>query len=392
MTSFLEVIAHNQDDEHRTARRAAVLSYTRIENSFGAFLATYGETGLDHLKDDIATVVATACEEVGHPDVAGTLEVVLADCGKKHKKDDKSTLEKFFDSDDDSDDDDSKDKKTSSVREARKPKMCPFHKEVVDISLAQGDPRAGFDSMSQHWGGPRHCDGEGYEGASCKFKPQMTTQSYWDEKAEKAQQKRQERAEQLEAQQPTEEITESPTEPVADTSPVEDITSEPQGAEVIDFPSEPSAVGTGYEHSEPLAVAAKVAADDGLGGKGTPSPKIDKRLWTPKNVKEIPLEGDESRHPTTRTEVKAQGYENTKELSGIGENKTERVDLPSSDNAGFSDGGEVGKGGTWSEKSPSAVTAAHDPDKNELVEIMRNNYDGFLPQAEVENAVVAHRQ
>jgi hypothetical protein len=73
--------------------------------------------------------------------------------------------------------------------------MCPFHKDVVEISLAAGDPRAGFDSMAQHWGGPRHCDGEGYEGGKCNFKAPMTTQAFWDEKAEKAEQKRQERLE-----------------------------------------------------------------------------------------------------------------------------------------------------------------------------------------------------
>jgi hypothetical protein len=36
------------------------------------------------------------------------------------------------------------------VHESRKPKMCPYHSEVTDISLAAGDPQAGFNAMAQH--------------------------------------------------------------------------------------------------------------------------------------------------------------------------------------------------------------------------------------------------
>lgn len=422
-TSFLDVIAADGTEQHRLAHRAAILSQTRVNRMFGSFIASQ-DTALDYLSEEIATVVASACEEVGYDDVEGTLAVVLADAKEKKenpfaKKDDDDkdsddddkgdkkdnsfpfNRKKDKDSDDDSDDsdddsdDDCDDKKTSSVHTSRKPKMCPFHKEVVNISLAQGEPRAGFDTMSQHWGGPRHCEGEGYEGSKCNFKPQMTTQSFWDEKAEQAEQRKQERLDQaaeLEAQQPT---LESPTEDISDET-IDDGFDSGEGAEVIDFPSEPSAIGEGVDTTpEALQVAAKTAADDGLGGKGTPSPKIDKQKWTPKSVPEIPLEGDDSRNPTTRVDIAPSGYENTKELTGIGENKTEHVSLPSSDNAGFSDGGEVGKGqgGTWTVKSPSAVTAAspHDPDKNGIVEIMENNYDDLLPQLELEKALIAHR-
>lgn len=412
MTSFLQVIASDENENRRLARKAAVLSQTRVNNKFGSFIESNGPTALDYLQDEIATVVASACEEVGYDDVDGTLATVLADCGKKHnlpdafknnqKKDKNEGDDSSKEIADDADDEDEKERfKSSSVHEARKPKMCPFHKDVVDISLAAQDPRAGFDSMAQHWGGPRHCDGEGYEGGKCNFKAPMTTQSYWDERATKAEEKRQQRLEQQEeAETVLTPVTDEAPEQLEDVSPVEDFASEPEGAEVIDFPSnEPSAVGVGYEHAEPLAVAASTkTADDGLGGKGEASPKIDKRLWTPTTVKELPLEGDESRHPTTRTDVAAQGYENTpKELTSIGENKTERVDLPSSDNGGFQSGGEdgSGQGGTWSGKKDLAepvTAAAHDVDKNELVEIMKSNYDGFLPQIEVQKAVVAHRR
>ncbi len=466
MTSFLQVIASDENENRRLARKAAVLSQTRVNNKFGSFIESNGPTALDYLQDEIATVVASACEEVGYDDVDGTLATVLADCGKKHnlpdafknnqKKDKNEGDDSSKEIADDADDEDEKERfKSSSVHEARKPKMCPFHKDVVDISLAAQDPRAGFDSMAQHWGGPRHCDGEGYEGGKCNFKAPMTTQSYWDERATKAEEKRQQRLEQQEeAETVLTPVTDEAPEQLEDVSPVEDFASEPEGAEVIDFPSnEPSAVGVGYEHAEPLAVAAstKVADDiqaliqkyiaqgvspekaaqlaqqqqrigplptgapnvtgqptgpsngsqvfaaDGNTDLGAPSPKIDKRLWTPKTVKELPLEGDESRHPTERTDVAAQGYDNSGDLTSIGENKTERVDLPSSDNGGFQSGGEdgSGQGGTWSGKKDLAepvTAAAHDVDKNELVEIMKSNYDGFLPQIEVQKAVVAHRR
>lgn len=498
MTSFLDVIANDENDKRRIARKAAVLSQTRITNRFGSFIEARGDSAIDYLEEEIATVVAGACEEVGEENVEATLATVVQSIKSTPPAFKKEDGKEDEEEEDEAPEEEGDSVRTASIHEARKPKMCPYHKDVVDISLASSDPRAGFDSMSSHWGGPRHCEGEGYEGGSCKFKAPMVTQSYWDEKQQKAEEKRQQRLEQAEheiAPSPTEDI---PSEPVAEAAPVDTIDAEPQGAEVIDFPSEPSAVGEGIDTTpEALAVAAKTAdattgdrgaynerfgpktceacedgdhcnsgncsccakeekesstktADDttGLGG---PVPKIDKRKWTPQTVKEIPLEGDESRNPTTRTDIAAEGYDNSGDPTGIGENKTERVKLPSSDNAGFSDGGETGdgQGGTWTKGPATAVSSvtandiqaliqkyvaqgipydkaaqlaqqqqqvgplptglgagnapptqpsnlqiqgAHDVDKNELVEIMRSNYDGFLPQAEVQKAVVAHRR
>lgn len=390
MTSFLQVIASDENEKSRLARRAAVLSKTRIDNKFGTFIEANGDSALEYLEEEIKTVVEAACEEVGYDDVEGTLATVVeATKPPQFVKND-------TDEEDEEEDEDEEEGgvRQASTRESRKPKMCPFHKDVVEISLAAGDPRAGFDSMAQHWGGPRHCDGEGYEGGKCNFKAPMTTQAFWDEKAEKAEQKRQERLEQQADETVVTPITDAAPEATEDVAPVEDIATEPQGAEIIDFPSEPSAVGEGYEHAEPLAVAASTKVADGNTDLGGPSPKIDKRKWTPKTVKELPLEGDESRHPTERTDVAAQGYDNSGDLTSIGENKTEREALPSeTENAGFQDGGETGdgQGGTWTKGPATAVASTHDVEKNELVEIMKSNYDGFLPQIEVQKAVVAHR-
>ncbi|WP_301930967.1 hypothetical protein, partial [Ferruginibacter sp.] len=82
------------------------------------------------------------------------------------------------------------------VEAVRKPKMCPVHREITDISLQSGDPQAGFSSMSPHLFGEQSCRGS-YDGR-CNFKPEMTTQSYWDSKAEQADQRRQEREQQQE--------------------------------------------------------------------------------------------------------------------------------------------------------------------------------------------------
>ena len=137
----------------------------------------------------------------------------------------------------------------SSVREARRPKMCPYHKEVTDISLASGDPTAGFNAMSQHAWGAQHCQGE-FEGG-CNFKPAMVTQKYWDDKADQAAERRerreQERAEQIQQEQTITEVPDSP-EGLEDTpAPVE------EGSLDADLAEAPSAVGEGLETSEPVS-------------------------------------------------------------------------------------------------------------------------------------------
>jgi hypothetical protein len=437
MTSVFDVLASDDSMRRVASRKAVVLAKMRVDKEYGAFIEKHGSQALDHLETEIHATVALACAEVEHADVDGVLATV---------RDSYKPVET---------------KTASTVHEARKPRMCPFHKDVVDISLAAGDPRAGFDSMGQHWGGPRHCEGDGYEGESCKFKPQMTTQAYWDERAEKAEQKRKDRAErELDAQQEIvnedEGVTEVENVEPIDETPVAEAPVEDNVVEVDFETTEVEAPAEGTEVPMSMAASSDAAPLDGrqsaeahsfevdLRGQGGftasftvqakdeyearqkaiqqsvaqgnppawadqvrvlghrqadagPVPKMDKSRWSPQNVKELDVDDDDGPHPTRRKDIvepikPENGTRfNPSELSEIGEQVTERQSLPSdSDNAGFSEGGETGEGGTWT-KGPNTAVASHDPQKNELVEIMKNDYDGFLPEAEIQTAVLAHR-
>jgi ATPase subunit of ABC transporter with duplicated ATPase domains len=119
--------------------------------------------------------------------------------------------------------------KTASTHESRKTKMCPFHKDVVDISLAQGEPQAGFGCYGSALGRRPSLRRRRLQGRQVQLQAAMTTQSWWDERKEKAEQRKQEReqaAAELEAQQPTEEIV--------DDAPVEDIVEDSVEAPVED--------------------------------------------------------------------------------------------------------------------------------------------------------------
>jgi hypothetical protein len=396
MSSLFDVIAADENDSRLAFRKAAAVTQARVENVYGAWIRQ-DPARLSFVEDEIRAIAAQAGEEFGVKDSTTIADVVLgagwekdADCGKDHdKKDDDNgedepksdKLPWNKDEDDDSDKDD--DKKESSVRESRKPKMCPFHKDVVDISLNAGDPTAGYTAMAQHWGGDRHCEGGGYEGSKCNFKPQMTTQAFWDQKAEKAEEKRQQRLEQQEQEAVANPATDQDGDPIFDPTLEEHlvdegIVPETEGAEVIEFPSsEPTAVGEGVDAApEPLAVAASTkTADDGLGGKGTPSPKIDKRLWTPKTVPALKGLDESSPNPSERIDpTEAIEYEksNKSELKNIDGGNTKRESLPSSDNAGFSSGGEdfgphTDTFGNKGQADP-VTAAAEDPEKNPIVE------------------------
>jgi hypothetical protein len=225
--------------------------------------------------------------------------------------------------------------KEATTHEARKPRMCPFHKDVVDISLAQGDPKAGFEAMAQHWGGARHCEGDGYKGESCNFKPQMTTQSYWDEKAEKAQQKREERQQRELEQAPDAVDDEGNTEledagidvPADDTTDIDRFDDESGHIDPVFQENDSSAdSGTSESVEHPMLMAAKTATDaTGLGG---PVPTMDKRKWTPQNVRRIEADDPEGRWPTRDKDILDTNHpSNKKALTEIGETVTERQDV-----------------------------------------------------------------
>lgn len=381
-TSFLDVIAADDSTHRLASRKAVVVAQQRVATQFGEFIDKYGQQALDYAADDIRGVVTAAAEEFGASDPDAIYDTIVASYAPKAEP------------------------KVASTHESRKTKMCPFHKDVVDISLAQGEAKAGFDAMSQHWGGPKHCDGDGYEGDKCNFKPTMTTQAYWDQKAERAEERKQQRAEQaeeLEAQQPTEDL---PVDNIAPEGDSPDVATDSEPVDVsennvieVDFG------GGAAEASEPLAVAAKVAAEypdhedevpcsachgsgkvngerctkcDGDGyqytgtrdskvatettGLGGPvSPTIDKRVWRPK---EIDTEGDGSPNPTKRKDVvEAIKADNNDNLNEIGEGTTERQDVSKDTNPS----GDGASTDTWTEGPKTAVSGFISPEEIQSV-------------------------
>jgi hypothetical protein len=232
MTSFLEVDAADERHLRLASRKAVVVASQRVDEQYGEWLRQAAtredlDQRIAYAHSEIGALVAMAADEHGMADGYQQYFQTILD-GYTARFDDEH--------------------KTAAVHESRKPKMCPFHKDVVDISLAAADARAGFDSMAQHWGGPRHCEGEGYEGSKCNFKAPMVTQAYWDEKAEKAEERKQQRAEQAEL----------------DTQQGDEIIDEPvaEGDEI----TEPIAEG---DHVGPAPVAEDNVIDVDFGGGST---------------------------------------------------------------------------------------------------------------------------
>lgn len=337
MTSVFDVIQFEDSNDQGKLRQAMALAHQRVEDRFGAFVRKGSvddqAARFSLVEDDVRGVVVDACWQVGVSDtpvyeaiarnfVTSAAEPQLRTAGVRH--------------------------------EARKPKMCPYHSEVTDISLAAGDPSAGFNAMAQHaWSG-RHCQGEEYKGDRCKFKPAMTTQTFWDEKAEKAQQRRDERAER--EVQPTLEVQ---TLDFEDPATSEEFVDAVQDELATETPQEPSAIGEGVEEV-PMAMAAKVKIAD-----GGAIPTMDKRKWTPKTVPhDQPLKADDpdGRNPTKRKDVvdpitqKPDEPDNKSDLTEIGEQVTEHQDV--AEDTGVSTSGQ---GGTFGGGERSAVSGLLSP-------------------------------
>jgi hypothetical protein len=278
----------------------------------------------------------------------------------------------------------------ASVREARRPKMCPYHSEVMDISLAAGDPTAGFNAMSQHAWGPQHCQGGEFDGR-CNFKREMVTQEFWDNKAQQAQERREQRERQLQEQQiETPEVPDSPEG--IDEAPLPD-----EGGINDELAEAPSAVGEGVDSApsmgelEPMAASTKEAeALKTVDVEKDTLPTIDKRKWQPASLDDnggtklepIDTEGEGSPVPTKRvdplvpvaadrgddflegTKAVTETQDVTKEWSGEGSGKTD----------------------TWSgNNGASPVTSAKvDPDVNP---IRKHLEEGFVPHSEVQSAI-----
>jgi hypothetical protein len=394
MTSFLDAIALDEREHNVAARQAAVLATGRADRMFGAFVKSAGVDGLGHIAEELHGVVTAACEEVGHEDTDKTYATVM-DYFTANYASPYPRADEVYGLGDDGKSYPVTARTASIIHEARKPKMCPFHRDVVDISLAAGDARAGFDSMAQHWGGPRHCDGADYEGTKCNFKPQMVTQAFWDDKAEKAEERKQQRAEQAEQQ-----VENSDSEPV-DTSDVEvetpeaDVVTEP----VDDSVSENNVVevdfgGAGAEPAGetevPMSMAASTKTADGTTGLGGPEPVMDKQKWTPQSVPFLDVDDKDGPHPTRHKDivepVKAQ---NADKLTEIGEQVTEHQDVAKDSGPKPGAGTE-----TWTKGPATAVSSVipADVDENPITALVNGAYDGFLPQHAVQQAITASRR
>lgn len=377
MTSFLDVISHEDANDQSKLRQATALSVQRVEDRFGSFVRQGSvddqAARFSLVEEDVRAVVAAACAQVGYPGGDELYKVIA----NNFVTGDATPL-----------------LRTASIRhEARKPKMCPYHSEVTDISLASGNPQDGFNAMAQHAWGAKHCQGDGYEGDRCKFKPAMTTQTYWDEKAEKAQERRELREQQAEQQAQAEDnVVELQTIDFEDQATQEDFVDGLAETDSLDSP-EPSAIGEGVEEV-PMSMAAKTAApneyvpsDDPnicpeCGGEGEtrcpacagtgrrnasikmadagPVPKMDKRKWTPKTVPALTgVDDPNGKHPTKRKDVvepitqKPDSPDNKSELKEIGEATTERQDVTKK-----YDGPSVsGQGGSFGGGDRSAVSS-----------------------------------
>lgn len=81
---------------------------------------------------------------------------------------------------------------------ARKPKMCPYHADLVDYAVALNDPSAALGALSQHLYTGNSCKG-GWgeaENTKCRFKPEMIHNEYWDQKERETEERKQQREQQ----------------------------------------------------------------------------------------------------------------------------------------------------------------------------------------------------
>jgi hypothetical protein len=376
MTGVFEVIAADQSHQVTAGRKAVALASRRVNERFSKFLLASEdrddlEARLGFVHDDLKAIIAQTCDEMGYESDPGPIQIAISNAYSA-----RFPLEQ----------------KTATVHEARKPKMCPYHKEVVDISLSEGSAKAGYEAMAQHAWGPQHCDGE-FEG-SCNFRREMTTQSWWDERdqaiqerREQREQERAEQAEQAEAEQ-LEQVEETPEAPVSD-SEAPQTESDPDLGVEVESPSEAvTEAPTDVAEDAGMAMAssfreAEAVKTVDVQQRSGPSPKIDKRKWTPENLQQrVQTEGDGSPNPThSKDVVKPIPVTDSKSLNEIGEAVTERQDVSKDSHP------TPTNKRTWPTGEISAVSSSQpDVDANPIQQILESDEDGFVPQAVVQRA------
>lgn len=393
MTGLFEVIAADQSHQVVAGRKAVALSAQRVNEKFSRFLlAAEDRDDLDArlalVEDEMNGIVSQTCEEMGYDGAAKIAGAIWTSYKTTQNGGEPYPT-----------------KTASTQHEARKPKMCPYHKEVTDISLAAGRPEAGYEAMQAHAWGKNHCQGE-FDG-SCNFRSEMTTQAWWDDRdkaiQERREQREQERAEQeaqeqAEAEQ-LEQVEQQDTEPVAE-EPVSDseapaTESDPELGVDTESPAEAvTEAPTGVAEDAGMAMASSfreaeaVKQVDVTQRKG-PSPKIDKRPWTVDNLQQrVDTEGEGSPNPTrTKDVVKPVHVTNNdrrhpETLKEVGEAVTEKQDV-SKDS-----GPKPTDRRTWPTGEISAVSASQqDVDKNPLQDLLESEREGFVSPAVVQSAL-----
>lgn len=143
---------------------------------------------------------------------------------------------------------------TFNKHSARKPKMCPYHRDLVDYALELGDPTAALSAVQPVGYGNAYCKSGEY-GDRCNFRAPMVTQAYWDAKDAEYAERAEQRA--LEAEQAAQPMTQPAEVDVQPEPEVEYQVPEPQMNGVFKTPAPeddgegaslegaPSAVGEG---------------------------------------------------------------------------------------------------------------------------------------------------
>lgn len=366
MSGIFEHLFMDDSQQRVAGRQAAAVAVKRAKDHFAVFLARSSsiaerEARLQLIDDDLMQIVSSVAAEYDADPLR--LDQIVRDALTGRDR-----IAKFV--------------------EARRPKMCPYHREVMDISLASGEPTAGFSAMAQHAWGSNHCQGE-FDG-SCNFRREMVTQDYWDKKAEEAAERAQQR-QQVDIQ-----------DGVGDALP--DTIEQPEDPEP-EVPFEEPIVEEGPEDFAPdFSMAASTKMSEALktvnvtkGGE-TPIPKMDKRKWTPENVAPLDTEGSGSPHPTRHQDITDKpDWRDIREDTGHFD-QTDAV-LESQDVTQGSETKAVPSpasgGSSWSGNGGQAdpvTSAALDVDKNPLREILENDFGGFVPSNVVQQAVARHQR
>lgn len=360
------------DSQQRVAgRQAAAVAVKRAKDNFAVFLARASsvaerEARLQLIDDDLMQIVSSVAAEYDADPMR--LDQIVRDALTGRDR-----IAKFV--------------------EARRPKMCPYHREVMDISLAAGEPTAGFNTMAQHAWGKNHCQGE-FDGA-CNFRREMVTQEFWDKKAEEAAERAQQR-QQIDVQDGVGDALPDTIEQPED-EPVEvEAPAEFEGDEVSDDAFMPTDISMAA--STRMSEALKTV--DVTKGGETPEPKMDKRKWTPENVTPLDTEADGSPHPTRHQDITDKA--NYKGGPFSDDDRLDQTEAVTEHGVDVTQGSETkavpgpaSGASTWSGNGNQAdpvTSAALDVDKNPLREILENDFGGFVPSNVVQQAVASHQR